>query len=116
MPILVDPVRDYPDSGFANTHWCHMAVDGGFEELHAFAAGLGIPRTRFQGDHYDLPPWVRERALAGGAGPRGPPARGGFPGGFRPARRDPALAVLEGFHALKHALRFGAEVRSVVSP
>jgi RNA methyltransferase, TrmH family len=29
---------------------------------------------------------------------------------FRAARRDPALAVLEGFHALKHALRFGAEV------
>ena len=26
------------------------------------------------------------------------------------ARTDPALVVLEGFHALKHALRFGAEV------
>lgn len=26
------------------------------------------------------------------------------------ARRDPGLAVLEGLHALKHALRFGAEV------
>ncbi|MFP5389347.1 MAG: rRNA methyltransferase, partial [Thermoleophilia bacterium] len=35
---------------------------------------------------------------------------------FRAARRDPNLAVLEGFHALKHALRFGADVRSVVSP
>lgn len=29
---------------------------------------------------------------------------------FRSARRDPALAVLEGFHALKHAIRFGAEI------
>jgi RNA methyltransferase, TrmH family len=29
---------------------------------------------------------------------------------FRAARRDPGLAVLEGFHALKHALRFGADV------
>jgi TrmH family RNA methyltransferase len=29
---------------------------------------------------------------------------------FRAARRDPELAVLEGFHALKHALRFGAQV------
>ena len=29
---------------------------------------------------------------------------------LRAARRDPALAVLEGFHALKHALRFGADV------
>jgi TrmH family RNA methyltransferase len=28
---------------------------------------------------------------------------------FRAARRDERLAVLEGFHALKHALRFGAE-------
>lgn len=29
---------------------------------------------------------------------------------FRRARRDPDLAVLEGFHALKQALRFGAEI------
>jgi TrmH family RNA methyltransferase len=28
---------------------------------------------------------------------------------LRRARHDPALAVLEGFHALKHALRFGGE-------
>jgi TrmH family RNA methyltransferase len=34
---------------------------------------------------------------------------------FAAARRDPELAVLEGFHALKHALRFGADVRSVVA-
>jgi TrmH family RNA methyltransferase len=26
------------------------------------------------------------------------------------ARRDPALVVLEGFHALKHAIRFGGEI------
>jgi TrmH family RNA methyltransferase len=32
---------------------------------------------------------------------------------FRDARRDPELAVLEGLHALKHALRFGAEVQLV---
>lgn len=29
---------------------------------------------------------------------------------YQAARRDPALAVLEGFHALKHALRFGASL------
>jgi len=34
---------------------------------------------------------------------------------FRAARRDRELAVLEGFHALKHALRFGAEVREAVA-
>jgi TrmH family RNA methyltransferase len=33
---------------------------------------------------------------------------------FRRARRDPALAVLEGFHALKHALRFDAPLLEVV--
>lgn len=33
---------------------------------------------------------------------------------YRTARRDPELAVLEGFHALKHALRFGAEVVEAV--
>jgi hypothetical protein len=92
VPILVDPLQRYSYVPFAVKDWCHMAVDGSFEELHAFAAGLGIPRARFQGDHYDLTPWVRERAVAMGAvevstrelllrmaGPRGDRAR---------ARRD----------------------------
>lgn len=34
---------------------------------------------------------------------------------FRAARHDGTLAVLEGFHALKHALRFGAELLEVAS-
>ncbi|HEU4462330.1 MAG TPA: TrmH family RNA methyltransferase [Solirubrobacterales bacterium] len=34
---------------------------------------------------------------------------------FRTARRDPDLTVVEGFHALKHALRFGAELVEVVA-
>lgn len=34
---------------------------------------------------------------------------------YRTARSDPELAVLEGFHALKHALRFDAEVLEVRS-
>jgi TrmH family RNA methyltransferase len=33
---------------------------------------------------------------------------------FRAARRNPALAVLEGFHAVKHAIRFGAELLALV--
>jgi RNA methyltransferase, TrmH family len=33
---------------------------------------------------------------------------------FDTARHDPALAVLEGFHALKHAIRFGAKIRMAV--
>jgi RNA methyltransferase, TrmH family len=34
---------------------------------------------------------------------------------FGRARRDPTLAVLEGLHPLKHALRFGANVLQVVT-
>ena len=34
---------------------------------------------------------------------------------FRAARAGPDEAVLEGFHALKHALRFGADVRLVAA-
>jgi TrmH family RNA methyltransferase len=34
---------------------------------------------------------------------------------YRAARRDRDLALLEGFHALKHALRFGAEVTEAVA-
>ncbi len=34
---------------------------------------------------------------------------------FRKARRDPELTVVEGFHALKHALRFDAELVEAVA-
>ena len=35
---------------------------------------------------------------------------------FYNARNDPSLVVIEGFHPLKHAIRFGAELVEVVSP
>ncbi len=35
---------------------------------------------------------------------------------FHNARNDPTLVVIEGFHPLKHAIRFGAELLEVVSP
>ncbi|MDX1661002.1 MAG: TrmH family RNA methyltransferase [Gemmatimonadota bacterium] len=35
---------------------------------------------------------------------------------WRSARRDPGRAVLEGFHPLKHALRFGAEILEAAAP
>ena len=34
---------------------------------------------------------------------------------FRSARADPTLVVLEGFHPLKHAIRFGAEIIEAVT-
>src|SRR5919112_6543792 len=67
MAVLVDELREYPHVRFAVKLWCHMVSDESFDELHAFAAALGIPRERFQRDHYDLPPHVRERAVALGA-------------------------------------------------
>jgi len=67
MAILVDELREYPDAALPFTSWCHMATDGAFEELHAFAARLGLRRAWFQRDHYDLPPHGREAAVALGA-------------------------------------------------
>ena len=67
MAVLVDELREYPHVRWTVKHWCHMVSDASFDELHAFAGALGIPRERFQRDHYDLPPRLRERAVALGA-------------------------------------------------
>jgi uncharacterized protein DUF4031/AAA domain-containing protein len=67
MAILVDELREYPDVALPFTSWCHMATDGELEELHAFAARLGLRRAWFQRDHYDLPPHGRAAAVALGA-------------------------------------------------
>ena len=67
MAVLVDELREYPHVRWAVKTWCHMVSDESFDELHAFAAALGIPRERFQRDHYDLHPELRARAVAHGA-------------------------------------------------
>lgn len=52
--------------------WAHLLADD-LDELHAFAARLGLARARFQdrrsGAHYDVDSALRERALALGAHP-----------------------------------------------
>jgi hypothetical protein len=63
MAVLVDRAV-WPWRG---RRWAHLASDSSLEELHTFAAGLGIPRRAFQGDHYDVPADLRELALARGA-------------------------------------------------
>jgi Protein of unknown function (DUF4031) len=63
VSILVDAAV-WPHRG---DHWAHLISDSSYEELHAFAGGLGIPRRGFQGDHYDVPSAVRELALRNGA-------------------------------------------------
>ncbi|HLI23761.1 MAG TPA: DUF4031 domain-containing protein [Acidimicrobiales bacterium] len=63
MAILVDEAV-WPWRG---RRWAHLVSDSSYDELHAFAARLGIPRRAFQGDHYDVPAELREAAVALGA-------------------------------------------------
>jgi hypothetical protein len=50
--------------------WCHLVADS-LEELHAFAARIGLRRSWFQDrasyPHYDVTTDVRERAIRSGA-------------------------------------------------
>ena len=65
MTIYIDPPI-WPGHGHL---WSHMISDQSYEELHAFAARIGIPRRGFERDHYDV---IAERysvALAAGAQP-----------------------------------------------
>ena len=68
-----------------------------------------LPHARPRGPWPDEPVRGRAPRLKGGGAVEAAPRLASVR--YRAARRDPALAVLEGFHALKHALRFGAEVR-----
>lgn len=65
--ILVDQAI-WPHAG---RRWAHLVSDESYDELHAFAARLGLPRRGFQGDHYDVPSEYRERAIELGAVPVG---------------------------------------------
>ena len=63
MTVLVDAAI-WP---FEGRKWAHLVSDTSFDELHAFAEQLGIPRRAFPGDHYDVPTDYRDRAIALGA-------------------------------------------------
>ena len=65
MTVYIDPPT-WPGHGRL---WSHLVSDTSYEELHDFAAVLGIPRRAFDRDHYDV---VAERyagAVAAGAQP-----------------------------------------------
>ncbi|HKJ56568.1 MAG TPA: DUF4031 domain-containing protein [Nitriliruptoraceae bacterium] len=47
--------------------WSHLCSDTSFDELHAFAAELGLPARAFHRDHYDLPDVRFDQAVAAGA-------------------------------------------------
>jgi len=63
VTILVDDAI-WPWRG---RRWAHLVSDTSYDELHEFAAQLGIPRRAFQGDHYDVPEALRDLAIAHGA-------------------------------------------------
>ena len=63
MAILIDPPA-WPAHG---TLWSHLVSDTDYDELHAFAARLRIPRRGFDLDHYDVPASMYEQAIAEGA-------------------------------------------------
>ena len=44
-----------------------MVSDRSFDELHEFAARLGVPRRAFDRDHYDIPAHAHDAAIAAGA-------------------------------------------------
>lgn len=67
MAILIDPPA-WPAHG---TLWSHLVSDADYDELHAFAVRLRIPRRGFDLDHYDVPAARYAEAVALGALPVG---------------------------------------------
>lgn len=63
MTIYIDTPL-WPAHG---TLWSHLVSDSSYDELHAFAVELGIPRRSFDLDHYDVPASLQARAVELGA-------------------------------------------------
>ena len=63
--ILIDP----PNAAGHGRLWSHLASDASYDELHAFAAGVGIPPRGFDRDHYDVPSEWYDEVVAAGAVP-----------------------------------------------
>lgn len=75
MPVYVDPLLDTPPSKkWPYPQSCHLTADSD-DELHTFAAKLGLKRAWFQGagkpnqsmHHYDLTASKRVQAVKLGA-------------------------------------------------
>ena len=63
MAVLVDQAI----WNWRGRRWAHLVSDVSYDELHAFAERLEIPRRAFQGDHYDVPEDYRAEAIRLGA-------------------------------------------------
>lgn len=75
MTVYVDDMRMHAKVGRIDARWSHLTADTD-DELHAFAAKLGMKRSWFQpsstrpeANHYDVTDKVRDRAIRLGAVP-----------------------------------------------
>ena len=71
MTVYVDDWRQRARVGRITARWSHLTVGPGddLEELHAFAAGIGLRRSWFQDKpwpraHYDVTDSKRQQAIA----------------------------------------------------
>jgi hypothetical protein len=65
LTVYIDPPI-WPGHGYL---WSHLISDRSYQELHDFAARIGIPRRGFERDHYDVIADRYDAALAEGARP-----------------------------------------------
>lgn len=63
VTVLIDP----PLVPWRGRLWSHLASDTSYDELHAFAAALGVPARGFDEDHYDVPAELFDAAVEAGA-------------------------------------------------
>jgi hypothetical protein len=65
VTVYIDPPT-WPGHG---RFWSHLISDQSYDELHVFAAGIGLPRRAFDSDHYDVIADRYVAALEAGAQP-----------------------------------------------
>jgi hypothetical protein len=63
VTVYIDPPA-WPGHGRL---WSHLVSDVSYDELHLFAAHLGVPPRAFERDHYDLPSHRYADAVRAGA-------------------------------------------------
>jgi hypothetical protein len=65
MAVLIDEPR-WPAHDML---WSHLVSDASLDELHEFAAAVGVTRRGFDLDHYDIPAHKYHELVAAGAEP-----------------------------------------------